>query len=72
MSRTTERYSALSNSVMRLKYATEILSGTATVLALNACTNAQELKELRPTRMCTSMSNSAVYVRDRLASYVAS
>ena len=35
------------------------------------CTNAQELKELRPTRMCTSMSNSAVYVHDRLASYVA-
>ena len=38
------------------------------------CTNAQELKELRPTRTCTSTStsNSAAYVRDRLASYVAS
>ena len=36
------------------------------------CTNAQELKELRLTRTCTSTSNSAVYVRDRLASYVAS
>ena len=36
------------------------------------CTNAQELKELRLTRTYTSTSNSAVYVRDRLASYVAS
>ena len=35
------------------------------------CTNVQELKELRPTSTCTSTSNSAVYVRDRLASYVA-
>ena len=36
------------------------------------CTNVQELKELRPTRTCTNTSNSAVYVRNRLASYVAS
>ena len=31
------------------------------------CTNAQEMKELRPTHTCTSTSNSAAYVRDCLA-----
>ena len=36
------------------------------------CTNAQELKKLRPTCVCMSTSNSAVYVRDHLANYVAS
>ena len=36
------------------------------------CTNAQVLKELRPTRTCTSTSNSTAYVRDCLATYVAS
>lgn len=29
-----------------------------------------QLKEVMPTRTCKSSSNSAVHVRDRLASYV--